>query len=232
MPSTETEYKVTSFNSSGESADAPLIKHGPLMVEISGPNSVESGTPATFTANGKYGNPPYQTYYWYKRPFGGSWSYIGTGQSKNVTFNYIGNPMAQLKVTIEDYSLDYADGFKSVSIYSDCGDPQGPGELCKYRNTTLDLPEYYELNQNYPNPFNPNTKIKFALPEVSNVSIKIYNIMGQEVATLMNSNMSAGYHERNFDAGNLSSGMYIARFEAIGNSGFQFTKQIKMQLIK
>lgn len=232
MPSLETEYKVTSYNSSGESVEAPTIKHGPLMVEVSGPNSVESGTSATFTAQGKYGNPPYQTYYWYKRPFGGSWSYIGTGQSKNVAFNYTGTSTAQLKVTVEDYSLDYADGFKKVSIYDDCGDPQGPSELCKNRNATLDLPEHYELSQNYPNPFNPRTKIKFALPEVSNVSIKIYNVMGQEIATLVNSSMSAGFHEQDFNAGSLSSGMYIARIEAVGNSGFKFAKQIKMQLIK
>ncbi|MEX0719132.1 MAG: S8 family serine peptidase [Balneolaceae bacterium] len=93
-------------------------------------------------------------------------------------------------------------------------------------------PEFYALEQNYPNPFNPSTRITYALPEASDVSIKVYNIMGQEVATLVNSNRSTGFHEVNFDAGSLSSGMYIAKIQATGNSGEVFSKELKMQLVK
>lgn len=94
------------------------------------------------------------------------------------------------------------------------------------------LPEEFAINNNYPNPFNPSTKISYALPEVAKVSIIVYNIMGQEVAILVNSNISAGYHEATFDAGSLSSGMYLAKIRAVGNSGEVFTKELKMQLIK
>lgn len=94
------------------------------------------------------------------------------------------------------------------------------------------LPEIFSLQQNYPNPFNPSTQITYALPEAAEVSIKVYNIMGQQVATLVNNNMNAGLHEITFDAGALSSGMYIARMEAVGESGTRFNRELKMQLIK
>lgn len=56
--------------------------------------------------------------------------------------------------------------------------------------------------------------------------------MGQEIATLINTDMSAGFHEITFDAGSLSSGVYIAKLTAEGNSGKVFTKELKMQLVK
>lgn len=94
------------------------------------------------------------------------------------------------------------------------------------------IPNHFALNQNYPNPFNPSTQINYALPEASDVTIKVYNIMGQEVATLVNTNMDAGLHGVTFDARYLSSGIYIAKINAVGNSGQIFSKELKMQLIK
>ncbi|MFA5668204.1 MAG: T9SS type A sorting domain-containing protein [Balneolaceae bacterium] len=94
------------------------------------------------------------------------------------------------------------------------------------------IPETFSLQQNYPNPFNPTTHISYALPEAAEVTITVYNIMGQQVATLVNTSMSAGFHELNFDAGSLSSGMYLARMQAIGQSGVVFSKELKMQLVK
>lgn len=76
------------------------------------------------------------------------------------------------------------------------------------------IPTEFALMQNFPNPFNPTTNIKFALPTESNVSLKIYNVLGEEVATLINKVMPAGFHTYNFDATRLSSGMYIYRIEA------------------
>ena len=94
------------------------------------------------------------------------------------------------------------------------------------------LPSEFSISGNYPNPFNPSTQIKFGLPEVAEVSIKIYNIIGQEVATIVNDQMRAGFHNATFKADNLSSGVYIARLTAIGSSGAEFIREIKMQLIK
>jgi len=70
-------------------------------------------------------------------------------------------------------------------------------------------PESIQLNQNYPNPFNPATVISFTLPEAQTVTLDVYNIVGQKVASLLNSRLSAGEHSVNFDASNLASGVYI-----------------------
>jgi hypothetical protein len=76
------------------------------------------------------------------------------------------------------------------------------------------IPTVFKLEQNFPNPFNPSTKIKFAVPERSNVLIKIYDILGSEVATLVNEEMDAGWYENDFNAAGSSSGVYLFRMEA------------------
>ncbi|HOM66186.1 MAG TPA: T9SS type A sorting domain-containing protein [Ignavibacteriales bacterium] len=93
------------------------------------------------------------------------------------------------------------------------------------------VPETFKLEQNYPNPFNPVTTIKYQLPVKSNVEIKIYNILGQEIATLINQEQNAGYHTVIFDAnqyrGGLASGVYFYRIVA-----GKFVQTKKMLLIK
>ncbi len=89
------------------------------------------------------------------------------------------------------------------------------------------IPVAYELFQNYPNPFNPSTSIKFALPKESMVKLSVFNILGQEVGTLVNSTLVAGFHSINFNAVNLPSGMYIYKIDAEN-----FTQIKKMILMK
>ena len=76
------------------------------------------------------------------------------------------------------------------------------------------LPQGYSLSQNYPNPFNPTTTIQFSIPKASNVELKVFNVLGQEVATLVNTGMAAGRYSANFDASKLASGTYIYRLKA------------------
>ncbi len=85
----------------------------------------------------------------------------------------------------------------------------------------------YVLEQNYPNPFNPTTTISFGLPQETNVSIKIYNALGEEIAEILNKNLKAGKHSVDFNAKNLSSGTYFCRMKA-----GKFTKTTKMLLLK
>lgn len=71
------------------------------------------------------------------------------------------------------------------------------------------VPVDFVLNQNYPNPFNPSTKISFGLPQRSNVVLKVYNTLGQQVAELVNELLEAGTYSFNFDASKLTSGVYV-----------------------
>lgn len=92
----------------------------------------------------------------------------------------------------------------------------------------LDMPNEFRLTQNYPNPFNPSTKINYMLPVEANVTLKIFNILGQEVMTLINNELiAAGNHEISFNANGLPTGIYIYSFRA---NDFVQTK--KMLLLK
>ena len=94
------------------------------------------------------------------------------------------------------------------------------------------LPEKFELFQNYPNPFNPTTTIMYALPVRSDVTLRIYNLMGQEILKITREGMGAGYHEERWNGLNqngrkVASGIYIFRLNA---ADFIATK--KMLLLK
>jgi hypothetical protein len=89
------------------------------------------------------------------------------------------------------------------------------------------IPTTYSLSQNYPNPFNPTTTIKYDLPKDSWVSLKVYTILGQKAAALIDKEMSAGSYSFDFDASNLSNGIYFYRLDA---GTFSMTK--KMILLK
>jgi len=89
------------------------------------------------------------------------------------------------------------------------------------------LPEDYSLKQNYPNPFNPSTSIEYSIPQESFVVLKVYDILGNEVASLVNEQQQAGVYRADFIADNLPSGMYFARITAN-----EFTQVIKMTLLR
>ncbi|MCB9205949.1 MAG: T9SS type A sorting domain-containing protein [Ignavibacteriales bacterium] len=94
-------------------------------------------------------------------------------------------------------------------------------------NMESGIPTEYALNQNYPNPFNPSTAIKFSLPEVTNVKLTIFDVTGREITTLVNKEMNAGFYSVNWNAVNISSGIYIYKLET--NS---FVDVKKMILLK
>ncbi len=93
-------------------------------------------------------------------------------------------------------------------------------------------PEKFELFQNFPNPFNPRTTISYQLSADSRVSLKVYEILGREVATLVDANQLAGYHQELFDAGRHSSGVYIYRILYTDQSGKQASARKTMLLVK
>jgi hypothetical protein len=79
---------------------------------------------------------------------------------------------------------------------------------------SLAVSRNFALLQNYPNPFNPSTTIRYGLPARSHVSLTVFNTLGQSVSTLVNGEQEAGYHEVQFNATSLSSGIYFYRLQA------------------
>jgi hypothetical protein len=81
---------------------------------------------------------------------------------------------------------------------------------------STDLPTRFSLDQNYPNPFNPATTIRFQIPQSGLVSLKVFDVLGHEVATLVNDERTAGSYSTRWDAKNVGSGMYFCRLESNG----------------
>ena len=88
-------------------------------------------------------------------------------------------------------------------------------------------PTNYRLDQNYPNPFNPMTVLNYSIPQSERVTLAVYNILGQRVATLFEGVQQAGEHTVSWNAANFSSGVYFARLET-----GRYSKTIKMVLVR
>lgn len=105
--------------------------------------------------------------------------------------------------------------------------------------TTVDLvpevlPKEFRLDQNYPNPFNPMTTIQFAIPKSSEVTLKIFDVLGREVATLVEEKFDAGEYKVIFEANGLPSGVYFYQINALSSStgSSRFTQSKKLILMK
>jgi len=92
---------------------------------------------------------------------------------------------------------------------------------------SLSIPKEYKLAQNYPNPFNPSTTIKYSIPSSEFITLKVFDVLGNEVETLVNEEKSAGSYEVNFNASNLASGIYFYTLQA-----GKFTETKKLILLK
>jgi len=86
---------------------------------------------------------------------------------------------------------------------------------------------YREVEQNYPNPFNPITTIKYQIPEMSSVTLKVFDVLGNEIAVLVNEEKTVGNHQVEFEASSLSSGIYFYQLKA-----GEFIETKKMLLLK
>lgn len=95
----------------------------------------------------------------------------------------------------------------------------------------INPPGALTINQNYPNPSNPRSKIDYEMPVNGKVTIKLYDLLGQEVINIVNSPKEAGYYTAEFDGTNLSSGVYFYRITSEGE-GQKFSKTLKMVLVK
>jgi poly(3-hydroxybutyrate) depolymerase len=152
--------------------------------------------------------------------------------NSSAAFDLVNTPMTGLTVVSGTYDMGYPLTLKRLEIQL-AGDPvQGqvttgtiyldnlrlkyPGTVSGVE-TTPTIPTVFNLEQNYPNPFNPSTTIRYDIPARSHVVLTIYNILGQSVAELVNTEKNAGRYETRFDASALASGVYLYRLQAGSN---------------
>ena len=140
----------------------------------------------------------------------------------SVSNNIQGGNDYKLKVTslASENDFDFSDGNFTIN------NPTGIEDIS---NQT---PDKFILEQNYPNPFNPSTSIVFGLPHSGQVSIVLFNAIGQQVDVIFDGYREAGYHKIQFDASSLNSGVYFYRIRAASESGQAFTQTRKMILLK
>lgn len=125
------------------------------------------------------------------------------------------------KQTSTNYILEGTAGQLSADLVTSSGYKVLPGFWNTYYQDVIvnvesdeAVPTVFKLEQNYPNPFNPSTIIKFAVPQRSIVTLKIYDILGSELLTLVNEELESGWYEKTFNAIGYSSGMYIYKMQA------------------
>jgi Secretion system C-terminal sorting domain len=106
-------------------------------------------------------------------------------------------------------------------------DIDGKFEYSPEVEVVFEILQDFEIKQNYPNPFNPTTKITYSIPQKANVQIIIYNLLGMEVATLVNEIKNAGKYEAEFDASQLSSGIYL--YKIISANYFETKKMLLLK---
>lgn len=218
------EYKITSYNSSGESS-IPLTL-SPLFATISGPSYLSSGQSGTWAVTASGGTPPYSyswSYYVYcdilpvmsTEEIGeivpnavpcGYW--FNMSSTTNTASRTSDGRAFQVKCIVTDANnstfavIKNVDGSSSAAMMEKNVADSSDVALLEKEN-------YTELLDNYPNPFNPTTRINFSIPNGNHVSLKVFDILGREVAVLANKVFLAGRYEFDFNASNLPSGTYI-----------------------
>ncbi|HQY52601.1 MAG TPA: T9SS type A sorting domain-containing protein [Ignavibacteria bacterium] len=189
----------------------------PLPVELSSFTSVVSGNSVdlNWSTSMEINNRGFEIE---RKTESTDWKKIGFvegSSNSNISVNYVYNDRS-LSKGIYNYRLkqiDFNGNFEYFDLHSE---------------VNIGTPAAYSLSQNYPNPFNPSTKINFTIPENSKVSLKIFDISGKEVKTLINNDFrNADYYTININLGDLSSGVY---FYTLTGSNFIQTK--KMTLLK
>ena len=139
-----------------------------------------------------------------------STSQQGFLKGKPVGVEYIGNDFNAITLSFPLYYMN-KDQARTLIEYIMTNKFDEVMPVDDYKNK---IPVSYQLEQNYPNPFNPSTRITYSIPEYGFVKLAVYNMLGEEVATIVNTTQEPGKYEVNFNASKLSSGVYVYRIEA------------------
>jgi Zn-dependent metalloprotease len=188
-----------------------------IVASISGPTSLNANQTGTWSITASGGVSPY-TYAWsyYKScdtdlPVAPCGYWYQLGQTSNTVTRYDTSPF-ELKCIITDAINQTTSVSKYVSVI-------GLNKETDLDSSIENIPQSYEVYNNYPNPFNPSTKIRFSLPQSDNVSIVVYNSLGQLVTKLVDDIYPSGFHEVLFNATGLPSGVYFYQV-VLGNKSF------------
>jgi hypothetical protein len=156
--------------------------------------------------------------------FGSDGTVYGLSGSSSQVTNLI-----QVDTVTGNMTLIGSTGYKNLT-----GLAHSMGKPLSADNKIIEVPSEFALNANYPNPFNPATVISFSLPEASHVKLAIYNLLGENVEVLLNSDQVSGNHkvDWNVSGSNLSSGIYFYELKAKGKSGKEYSSIRKMVLLK
>ena len=153
--------------------------------------------------------------------------YMGKGPGYNATGHAQGIGSILTDTEAKEYTIENIFAKNSNPGLGYDWIPQSPVTSIEDDNYINQIPDSYQLFQNFPNPFNPTTVIRFSIPQEAHVNLRIYNILGQEVVTLIDKSMKPGVYNYNFNASGLSSGVY---FYSISAGDYKTTK--KMLLLK
>jgi hypothetical protein len=173
----------------------------------------------------------------------GEADYLVTGNVMQIRIPRSSIGQSDSSLSIYFKVSDGVEGEKDIMDYYVTGKSLPLGRLSfSYSNTSItgvkqsnkQIPGQISLSQNYPNPFNPTTEINYSIPKAGMVTLKVYNLLGQQVATLVNGEQKAGNYTINFNAAGLASGVYMYKLRETSASGQagDFTLTKKMTLLK
>lgn len=156
----------------------------------------------------------------------------GNTASCSFTVEVLDPYCASNKVVICHKGKELCVSVNAMGAHLRHGDFIGPCSSDGDEKKFVDLPADFVLDQNYPNPFNPTTTISYALPSHAHVTLRVFDMLGRQVAELVNESVSAGHHSVEFDASRLASGLYFYRLSADAEGGRSFTEMRKLMLVK
>jgi hypothetical protein len=198
---------------------------GAPTTTISGPAQLDPGQSGTWTATASGGDGSY-SYQWYRK-FDADPDYIAVSgaTASSYTNSYQGNVSLKVEVTsvglagddTHDVTVDCDPCVQSPIGFSKTDSTSTTNSETKTasdRGSTFVLPDQFALETSVPNPVRTQATIRYALPEASDVTLTVYDVMGREVAQLVQSAKAAGFHEVQFDASPLPSGTYLYRLRA------------------
>ena len=192
-----------------------ITVHIPVIVSISGPTTREVDEEGTWTATAAGGVTPY-SYAW-KYAVGPEYDTFQSVGSNSSSLVFSNDVTFLLQITVTD-----DENFTGIDVHNVLVSGTGRSKI-----STVRLPMEFGLDQNYPNPFNPTTTISYQLPEASRVTLTVFNTAGQEVALLIDGQVSAGFHTIQWNASGMASGVYFYRIKA-----GRFTDMKRMVVLK